>query len=115
LSLLRVFGCRVYALPARPRRPDKLHSDSRTGIFLGFAKTLKTIIYFDVETETVKTAQHIIFDESMKDLDTPPPNAHLLGMSLDACSPADFVDLNDCFAIHHRTLICISLPNDLQI
>jgi hypothetical protein len=75
LSLLRVFGCRVYALPARPRRPDKIHSNARTGIFLGFAKTLKTIIYFDTKSETIKTAQHVIFDESMKDLDSPPPNA----------------------------------------
>jgi hypothetical protein len=97
LSLLRVFGCRVYALPARPRRPDKLLSDSRTGIFLGFAKTLKTIIYFDTESETVKTAQHVVFDESMNNLETPPPNARLLGMSLDTVDTADFVDLNQSF------------------
>jgi hypothetical protein len=95
LSLLRVFGCRVYALPARPRRPDKINS--RTGIFLGFAKTLKTIIYFDTESETIKTAQHVIFDESMNDLETPPPNARLLGMSLDTVNDADFIDLNDSF------------------
>jgi hypothetical protein len=97
LSLLQVFGCRVYALPARPQRPDKIHSDPRTGIFLGFAKTLKTIIYFDVESETVKTAQHVIFDESMQDVDTPPPNARLLGMQLDAYSHTDFVDLDTSF------------------
>jgi hypothetical protein len=68
LSNLRVFGCRVYALPARPRRPDKLLPDSRTGIFLGFAWTMKNILYFDITTETVKSAQHVIFDESMRDL-----------------------------------------------
>jgi hypothetical protein len=96
-SLLRVFGCRVYALPTRPRRPDKLVSDSRTGIFLGFAKTLKNIIYFDIETETIKTAQHVIFDESMQDTDQPPPNARLLAMSLDHLNDIDFIDLDNNF------------------
>jgi hypothetical protein len=75
LRHLRVFGCRVYALPARPRRPDKLTSDARTGIFLGFAKTFKNIFYFDTSTETVKTAQHVVFDEAMIDHPSPPPNA----------------------------------------
>jgi hypothetical protein len=79
LSLLRVFGCRVYALPARPRRPDKLISDARTGIFLGYAKSMKNILYFDSLTETVKTAQHVAFDEAMNDLPEKPPNAQLLG------------------------------------
>jgi hypothetical protein len=79
LSLLRVFGCRVYALPARPRRPDKLISDARTGIFLGYAKSMKNVLYFDSITETVKTAQHVAFDEAMNDLPDKPPNARLLG------------------------------------
>jgi hypothetical protein len=33
----------------------------------------------------------------MNDLETPPPNARLLGMSLDTVDDADFVDLNDSF------------------
>ena len=78
LSHLRVFGCRVYALPARPHRPDKLVSDGRVGTFLGFSKTMKNVLYFDLETETVKPAQHVAFDESMNDLDFKPPNARLL-------------------------------------
>jgi hypothetical protein len=87
LSLLRVFGCRVYALPARPRRPDKLVSDACIGIFLGYAKTLKNVVYFDTVTETVKTAQHVAFDEAMHDLpEKPPPMLvsllHLLTMLL---------------------------------
>jgi hypothetical protein len=48
LSYLRTFGCRIYALPARPRRPDKPLSDARTGIFLGFARTTKNILYYDL-------------------------------------------------------------------
>jgi hypothetical protein len=39
---------------------------------------MKNVLYFDVETETVKTAQHVAFDESMNDLDIKPPNARLL-------------------------------------
>ena len=38
LSLLRVFGCRLYVLPAHPCRPDKALSEACTGIFLGFTK-----------------------------------------------------------------------------
>ena len=78
LRQLRVFGCRVYALPARPHRPDKLLSDARVGIFLGYSKTLSNVLYYDTVTETIKTAQHVAFDESMNDLDDKPPNARLL-------------------------------------
>jgi len=38
LSKLRTFGCRIYALPPRDRRRDKLRSDSRTGLFLGYTQ-----------------------------------------------------------------------------
>ena len=80
LSLLRVFGCRLYALPARPRRPDKALSDSRTGIFLGFTKTMRNVLYYDTVSELVKTTQHCAFDEAMNDLahGKKPPNARLL-------------------------------------
>lgn len=77
LRHLRVFGCRVYAMPTHTRK-DCLVSDSRVGIFLGFTKTMKNILYYDTDTETVKEAQHVTFDESMNDLDVKPPNARLL-------------------------------------
>jgi hypothetical protein len=98
LSFLRVFGCRVFALPARPRRPTKLLSDARTGIFLGYAKTFKNIMYYDTETETVKTAQHVVFDETMIDHPSPPPNARLLALT----SPSDSVpaSLTDAISFH---------------
>jgi hypothetical protein len=47
-------------------------------------------------TETVKTTQHVAFNEAMNDLDEKPPNAHLLDgicnqtldfLNLDACMP----------------------------
>jgi hypothetical protein len=97
LSLLRVFGCRVYALPTRPHHPHKLIDDSRIGIFLGYAQTMKNIIYYDTDSETVKTAQHVIFDESMNDVARKPPNARLLNMTLDHLDDLDFVDLRDNF------------------
>ena len=95
LRYLRVFGCRVYALPRRPtnRRAEKVVADSRTGVFLGFSKTMKNILYFDLETETVKDAQHVAFDESMNDLkeSDKPPNARLL----DSVKRGDGPDIMD--------------------
>jgi hypothetical protein len=118
LSLLRVFGCRVYALPARPRRPDKLVSDARVGIFLGYASTMKNTLYFDTVTETVKSAQHVAFDEAMNDLDDKPPNARLLG-SCDVPT-IDIIDLDSSVAAFdvsvspfaNLTTVRISLASD---
>ncbi len=77
LSLLRTFGCRVYALPPR-HRAAKLVSDTRTGIFLGYTDTMKNVRYYDVVSGQIKTAQHVSFDEVMHDLTDKPPNACLL-------------------------------------
>ena len=116
LRLLRVFGCRVYALPARPRRPDKLTNDARVGIFLGFSKTMKNVLYFDTVTETVKTAQHVAFDESMNDLTDKPPNARLLdGLHHDHPDVLDFtmsvpdLDVSTRFFTNFKT---VSVPFD---
>lgn len=71
----------MYALPARAHgRSDKLLSDSRVGIFLGFSKTMKNILYYDLKSHEVKSAQHVAFDEAMHDLSDAekPPNARLL-------------------------------------
>ena len=92
LKLLRTFGCRIYALPARTRRPAKALSDARVGIFLGYANTMKNALYCNLEHETIKTCQHVIFDEAMNDLEEKPPNARLLA-SLKPGAPDD-VDLN---------------------
>jgi hypothetical protein len=88
-----VFGCRVYALPARANHPDKLLSDAQTGIFLSFVNTFKNILYYDMDSETVKTAQHAVFDEAMIDHPSLPPNARLLTLtSLSDPVPADLSD-----------------------
>jgi hypothetical protein len=62
----------------RPRRDAKAVSDTHVGIFLGFSTTMKKVIYFDIESENVKEAQHVRFDEGMNDLLEKPPNARLL-------------------------------------
>jgi hypothetical protein len=41
---------------------------------------MKNGLYFDELSETVKTAQHAAFDETMNDLANKPPNAHHLGL-----------------------------------
>jgi hypothetical protein len=78
LCYLCVLGCQVYALSCRPHHPNKALSDACIGIFLGFAKTMKNVLYFNVAMETIKMAQHVAFDESMNDLEDKLPNARLL-------------------------------------
>jgi hypothetical protein len=76
-----------------PAVADKLISDARVGIFLGYAKTLKNVLYFNTLSKTVKTDQHhIAFDEAMNDLVDKPPNARLLGPTPSDSDP-DLVDL----------------------
>jgi hypothetical protein len=117
LQHLRTFGCRVYAIPNRPRRDAKAVSDTRVGIFLGFSKTMKKIFYYDIESETVKEAQHVRFDEGMNDLLEKPPNACLLDgiraqdpdvMKLDVSLPA--LDVSSCTFIGVHTVV---MPLDL--
>ena len=81
LSALRTFGCRVYARPAGDQtHHDEAVSNANVGIFLGYHKSLKNILYYDVATEEVKWTTHATFDEGMNDLpmDSRPPNAKLL-------------------------------------
>jgi hypothetical protein len=58
---------------------------------------MKNILYFDVVTETVKTAQHVAFDEVMHDLVDKPPFARLLdGLRRDRPDVLDFrMDIPD--------------------
>jgi hypothetical protein len=120
LRHLRVFGCHVYALPSRPKRPDAALSDARVGIYLGFSKTMKNVLYFDVETETVKTAQHVAFDESMNDLDIKPPNARLLDgiRSVQIEDIMEDIDVNlpnlDVSLRPFHDILTVSMPLDLD-
>jgi hypothetical protein len=57
-------------------------------------------MYFDLESETVKTAQHVVFDETMVDHPSPPPNARLLALS----SPSDPVPVTISDAVQFPEL-----------
>ncbi len=117
LRHLHTFSCHVYAIPNRPCRDAKAVSDTRVGIFLGFSKTMKKIIYYDIESETVKEGQHVWFDEGMNDLLKKPPNACLLDgiraqgpdmMKLDVSLPALDVSSRTFIGVH-----TIVMPFDL--
>jgi hypothetical protein len=78
LSPLRSFGCRVYVEPPSSGRTAKTEIDAHAGIFLGYAQTLKNLLYFDIESHEVKSAQHARYDEGMNDVPDPPLNARLV-------------------------------------
>ena len=75
--LLRTFGCHVYIRPPG-KRPSKLASHVNKGIFLGYAKTWKNIMWHDPATNMIIIATHAQFDEGMNDLPSLPPNAAYL-------------------------------------
>jgi hypothetical protein len=67
LSRLRTFGYRVYVEPPRPHRPAKSE-----------IADLKNLLYFDLESHEVKSAQHARYDEGMNGVPDPPSNARLV-------------------------------------
>ena len=110
ISLLRIFGCRIFALPSEDR-DAKLDVHGRAGIFLGYKKSMRHAFYYDLQTKTVKTARHIAFDEGMSDMKKPPPFVQLLRgelkpdqLHLDdatadmqvSLSPFNEIDIVDC-------------------
>ncbi len=63
LRLLRIFGCRIFALPPGDR-PSKLDVHARQGVFLGFKDTFRHAYYYDFDSGQVKIARHVAFDET---------------------------------------------------
>ena len=106
LRLLRIFGCRIFALPPGDR-PSKLDVHARQGVFLGFKDTFRHAYYYDFDTGQVKIARHVAFDESSSfHYEEPPYMQHLrkAGASpsdLTAAEP-DGISLpdEDVFGIH---------------
>jgi hypothetical protein len=92
LTGLRTFGCRVWVRPPGQRK-GRLHNHAKRGIFLGFLpNTTKNILWFDPETNRMKIAFHVRFDEGMNDLDVKdvPPNVRHLQRIQDGLPiPAD--------------------------
>jgi hypothetical protein len=78
LSRFRTFGCRVYIRPTTTSRSGWVVPNSRTGVFLGYSRTLKVMYNYDLDSAIVETATHARLDKGMNDLMEPPPNACLL-------------------------------------
>ena len=89
MSRFRIFGCRAFALPTM-KRDLKLDVHARSGIFLGFRKSLGVALYLDLATNKVKSSRHVAFDEGMSDMSDPPPFVKFLN---DPSSHLDWLDL----------------------
>ena len=63
LSKVRVFGSRVYAR-ATGEKKAKLDYHTNQGIFLSFCATDSNIYYIDDESGSMRTGQHVLFDEA---------------------------------------------------
>jgi hypothetical protein len=74
LSNFRTFGCRVWVRPPGGRK-KKLIDNTRRGRFLGFKSTSKNCLYLDEDSNEVREAFHVRFDETFNDMVDPPPNA----------------------------------------
>ena len=90
LSLLRAFGCCIYALPTKSCNA-KVDMHARPGIFLGHKKSMQHAYHKDLETGKIKTARHIAFEEDMNDVKSLPPFVCFLKGELDSES----VNLDD--------------------
>ena len=78
LESLRVFGCRVYLrLPGDCK--SKLDHHTLPGIFIGYNETMKYIYWYGSNSNLVKTASHVRFDEGMSQLADPPPDVKQIG------------------------------------
>jgi len=62
------------------RRQAKPISDGCKGINLGYAGSMRNVLFWDLKTEKIGKCLHGIFNEAMNDLhyDEKPPNARLL-------------------------------------
>jgi Reverse transcriptase (RNA-dependent DNA polymerase) len=74
LSRFRTFGCRVWVRPPGGRT-KKLIDNTRRGRFLGYKSTTKNCLYLDEQSNEIKEAFHIQFNETFNDMVSPPPNA----------------------------------------
>ena len=95
LKALRTFGCRVWVKPPQRRRA-KFKKHSVKGIFLGYLpNTTVNVLWFDPNTQRVKIAKHVRFDEGMNDLpfeDIPPNVQHLQRIQMGVPIPAETED-----------------------
>jgi Reverse transcriptase (RNA-dependent DNA polymerase) len=77
LSSLRTFGCRVWTRPPGGQERKSI-PNARAGRFLGFARSMRIIVYVDECTKEIKESANMRFDEVFMDVLKPPPNAVVL-------------------------------------
>jgi len=86
------------------KRRAKFKNNSKKGIFLGFVPhTTRNILWYDVDTERVKIASHVRFDEGMNDLpiDRIPPNVqHLERVQQGHPIPAETEEVDTSSDLH---------------
>ena len=64
LTNVRVFGCTAYNSVPRPKRKQKMYSESRRCIFLGYAGGHNQYHLYDIESKSLTVGRDVIFDES---------------------------------------------------
>lgn len=68
VSILKVFGCDVYAhIPDQKRK--KLDAKSKKGIFVGYSETTKGFKVFFPDERKILLSRDVIFDEKLKTFD----------------------------------------------
>lgn len=68
VSMLRVFGCDVYAhIPDQKRK--KWDAKSKKGIFVGYSETTKGAKVFFPDERKIQLSRDVIFDEKLKTVD----------------------------------------------
>ena len=77
LSNLRIFGCPITT--GRPgKRTPKISKYSYNGLFLGYAKTMQNMDYYDTYTRKIKTTTYAKFDEAHYSHPNKSPGAQIL-------------------------------------
>lgn len=109
LSLLRIFGSRVYVRDTGLKKA-KLDYHTRTGIFLCFSATQKNIYYLDDATGKVKQGRHALFDEAH--FTVPAAKAPLAAQTLQRLG---YLQKESWLNLEERTKHSQTIHNDLHI
>jgi hypothetical protein len=107
LSKICTFGCPVIVHPPG-WRSSKLIDHINCGIFLSYTSTLTQIYYYDVDTNRVKTAYSIKFDEAGVNMDICSPNSKRLWDALNGQDPE--VDSNKTSSPSHLDMVSSACP-----
>ena len=116
---LRTFGCRIFSLASNTGKnyKDKAVSNVKSGIFLGYNRSMKTALCYNPSTGKISELHHVTFDEGFAGDENPPPNARLLRSSgisspdlQDAVDIAPELDSMDISLSPFTEIVEIELP-----